>query len=81
MQNKSRSKQGEDLLEDKNYDRLVKLLVIGDSGVGKTSLISRYVDDTFKDNYINTVGIDFKTKVLQLQQTKVKLQLWDTAGQ
>jgi|JI10StandDraft_1071094.scaffolds.fasta_scaffold1522704_2 small GTP-binding protein len=80
MQNKSRSKQGEDLLEDKNYDRLVKLLVIGDSGVGKTSLISRYVDDTFKDNYINTVGIDFKTKVLQLQQTKVKLQLWDTAG-
>ena len=80
MQNKSRSKQGEDLLEDKNYDRLVKLLVIGDSGVGKTSLIRRYVDDTFKDNYINTVGIDFKTKVLQLQQTKVKLQLWDTAG-
>lgn len=80
MQNKSKSNQGEGLLEGKDYDRLVKLLVIGDSGVGKTSLISRYVDDTFKDNYINTVGIDFKIKELQLQQTHVKLQLWDTAG-
>jgi GTPase SAR1 family protein len=45
-----------------DYDYLIKLLVLGDSGVGKTSLLVRYVEDRFSDRFISTVGIDFKEK-------------------
>lgn len=66
-------------LED--YDYLFKLLVIGDSGVGKSSLVQRFADDTFVDTYISTIGVDFKIKTVMIQDKKVKLQIWDTAGQ
>lgn len=45
-----------------DYDYLIKLLVLGDSGVGKTSLLVRYVDDRYCDRFLSTVGIDFKEK-------------------
>ena len=61
---------------------LVKLLLIGDSGVGKTNLLLRYADAAFNFNNIPTIGIDFKIKTIELSGGRtVKLQIWDTAGQ
>ncbi|XP_055349560.1 ras-related protein Rab-10-like [Paramacrobiotus metropolitanus] len=63
-------------------DRLIfKLLFIGDSGAGKTSIILRYADDCFSSNAVSNVGIDFKIKTIEIKGRKVKLQIWDTAGQ
>lgn len=67
--------------KDKKYDYIVKLLVIGNSGVGKSSLVMRYVDDVFSPSFIGTIGIDFKIKTVQYNNKKVKLMIWDTAGQ
>jgi Ras-related protein Rab-8A len=60
---------------------LVKVIIIGDSGVGKTNVLTRYCEGIFKDSYVATIGVDFKIKVLNIDGTKVKLQIWDTAGQ
>eukprot|EP00931_Biecheleriopsis_adriatica_P089811 TRINITY_DN63890_c0_g1_i1.p1 TRINITY_DN63890_c0_g1~~TRINITY_DN63890_c0_g1_i1.p1 ORF type:complete len:223 (-),score=60.39 TRINITY_DN63890_c0_g1_i1:44-679(-) len=63
------------------HDYLVKLLLIGDSGVGKSSLLAKFVDDKFVLGCSQTIGMDFKAKVLELGGKRVKLQIWDTAGQ
>lgn len=63
------------------YDYLIKLLLIGDSGVGKSCLLLRYSDDSFTSSFITTIGIDFKIKSIAIGESKVKLQIWDTAGQ
>eukprot|EP01036_Dinobryon_divergens_P027525 gene27525-36319_t len=63
------------------YDYLIKLLLIGDSGVGKSCLLLRYSDDSFTSSFITTIGIDFKIKSILCGESKVKLQIWDTAGQ
>ncbi|KAK6467138.1 ras-related protein Rab-13 isoform X1 [Huso huso] len=65
----------------KKYDFLYKLLLIGDSGVGKTCLIIRFAEDNFNSTYISTIGIDFKVKTVEVEGKKIKLQVWDTAGQ
>lgn len=65
----------------KPYDFLIKLLLIGDSGVGKSCLLLRFSDDSFTHNFIATIGIDFKVKTIDVDGKKVKLQIWDTAGQ
>jgi small GTP-binding protein len=64
-----------------DYDYLFKLIIVGDSGVGKSCLLLRFVDDAFTDSFISTIGVDFKIKTLRLDGKKIKLQLWDTAGQ
>ena len=66
---------------NKPFDVLVKLLLIGDSGVGKSCLLLRYSDDKVTTSFITTIGIDFKIKTIDLDQKKVKMQIWDTAGQ
>ncbi len=64
-----------------SVDCLIKLLLIGDTGVGKTSLLLRFADDRFSFDHIPTIGIDFKIKTIEIEGRLCKLQLWDTAGQ
>ena len=64
-----------------DYDFLFKILLIGDSGVGKSSILMRYTDDEYKHEYISTIGVDFKIKTITNCDKIIKLQLWDTAGQ
>lgn len=64
-----------------DYDHLFKLLVVGDSGVGKSCLLLRFADDTYSESFISTLGVDFKIRTMENGGEKVKLQIWDTAGQ
>ncbi|KAJ1834825.1 GTP-binding protein [Coemansia sp. RSA 2706] len=64
-----------------SYDYLMKLLLIGDSGVGKSCLLLRFSDDQFTPSFITTIGIDFKIRTIELDGKRIKLQIWDTAGQ
>ncbi len=62
-------------------DRAYKILIIGESNVGKTSIILRYTEGEFKTSGISTCGVDLKHKYVQLNNTKIRLDIWDTAGQ
>ena len=59
--------------------RKYKIVFLGEQGVGKTSLITRFMYDTFDDNYQATIGIDFLSKTMYLDDKTIRLQLWDTA--
>lgn len=61
--------------------RQIKLLLIGDSGVGKSCCLLRFSEDSFTPSFITTIGIDFKIRTIELDGKRVKLQIWDTAGQ
>ena len=63
------------------FDLKYKIMVLGESRVGKQQLIKRYTKDQFGGVYLTTVGIDFQDKIIQIEDKKVKLQIWDTAGQ
>lgn len=65
----------------KRYDHLFKYLIIGDSGVGKSSVLNRFSDDAFNTVFISTIGIDFKVRTIKIDNHVIKLQIWDTAGQ
>ena len=58
-----------------------KILTLGESGVGKTCILRRFVENKFSKNHLATIGIDFKTKTIYLKGNEVKLKIWDTAGQ
>ena len=64
-----------------NYDKTCQILLIGDSSVGKTSLIQRYANGIFKEEYLATVGLDYYTKQEMINDITVLVKLWDTAGQ
>ncbi|KAK2822219.1 hypothetical protein Q5P01_022284 [Channa striata] len=66
---------------DQNFDYMFKILIIGNSSVGKTSFLFRYADDSFTPAFVSTVGIDFKVKTIYRNDKRIKLQIWDTAGQ
>ncbi|XP_076834258.1 ras-related protein Rab-15-like isoform X2 [Brachyhypopomus gauderio] len=65
----------------KQYDVLFRLLLLGDSGVGKTRLLCRFTDNEFFSPHISTIGVDFKMKTLEVDGFNVRIQIWDTAGQ
>ena len=67
-------------MKNNKYDYLLKILILGESNVGKTCLLSRFIDDTFTLNHINTFGIEFKTKIINLNDKIIKYQIWDTSG-
>lgn len=58
-----------------------KILTIGESGVGKTCILRRFVENQFVSNHLATIGIDFKSKIINVNNQPVKLKIWDTAGQ
>jgi small GTP-binding protein len=62
------------------YHYIFKIILIGDSGIGKTSIINRYIHNSFNDKYICTIGVDFMMKTMNIEETQIKLQVWDTAG-
>lgn len=63
------------------YDHLFKLVLVGDSGVGKSSLLLRFADGTFDDHLQSTIGVDFKLKMMRVGSKMCKVTIWDTAGQ
>lgn len=60
---------------------MAKLIIIGDSGVGKTNILTRFCEDVFKETHVATIGVDFSVRNIQIDDKKIKLQIWDTAGQ
>ncbi|XP_020599617.1 ras-related protein RIC1-like [Phalaenopsis equestris] len=68
-------------MANRRCDYLFKLLLIGDSGVGKSCLLLRFADDSYLESYISTIGVDFKIRTVEQDGKTIKLQIWDTAGQ
>lgn len=65
----------------REYDHLLKYVIVGDSSVGKSCLLLRFADDQFNENYMTTIGVDFRFKTVGSNGKNIKLQIWDTAGQ
>ena len=63
------------------YDFLMKLILVGDSGVGKTNILSKYLKNDFDPDSKATVGVEFGTKNIEIDNKRIKVQIWDTAGQ
>ena len=66
---------------DSDFDYTIKILVVGDSTVGKTNFIRMFIENKFNQNYMTTSGIDLKTSSIEIKNKKIRVQLWDTAGQ
>ena len=67
-------------LISQDYDYLFKVLLLGDTDVGKSSLILRYTEETFNSKLVNSIGVDFKMKKKEIDGKIIKVQIWDTAG-
>lgn len=65
----------------KEQDYIFKIVLVGNQGVGKSSLFLRFCDNNFIDNYLTTIGVDFRFRMLEVDDKVCKLQIWDTAGQ
>ncbi len=64
-----------------SFDHIFKILLIGDAGVGKSSLLLRFTDDSFEEQMASTIGVDFRVKTVAVGGKTSKLTIWDTAGQ
>lgn len=65
----------------KHFDYMFKMVLIGDSWVGKSWVLIRFADDNFTENHVTTIGVDFRFRSLEINNHSIKLQIWDTAGQ
>merc|ERR1711968_199013 len=68
-------------MSGEEYDYLFKVVLIGDSGVGKSNLLTRFTRDEFKQDSKSTIGVEFATQTIQVDKKTVKAQIWETAGQ
>jgi small GTP-binding protein len=66
---------------DENSDITLKLLIVGGSGVGKTNFLNMFLNNKFNQNYFSSTGIDLQNKIMNIKNKKVRIQIWDTAGQ
>eukprot|EP00759_Apiculatamorpha_spiralis_P029525 PhF_6_TR31705/c0_g1_i2/m.46653/K07880/RAB4B; Ras-related protein Rab-4B len=69
------------MTQQEKYNQLMKFIIIGDSGTGKSCLLHRFVEDKYVEDQTQTIGVEFGAKVVPLQGKRIKLQVWDTAGQ
>ena len=69
------------MTSEKEYEFIIKILIIGDSTVGKTNFVYKFSEDKFRENYFASTGIELKTTSIQIDGKSIKIQLWDTAGQ
>ena len=69
------------MIINENFDYILRLLIVGDSTVGKTNFIMRFINDKFNESYMTTSGIDLKTKDIEIKNKNIRIQIWDTAGQ
>ena len=69
------------MMDDESYDLIFKLILIGDTGVGKSNILSRYINNEFSLATQPTVGVEFGSKIIKKDDKSIKLQIWDTAGQ
>jgi Ras-related protein Rab-1A len=69
------------LTKTKDYDYIFKIVLIGDTCVGKSCILVRFSDDIFNDNYVTTIGVDFRFKTMIVKEKVAKIQIWDTAGE
>ncbi|CAD8042924.1 unnamed protein product [Paramecium primaurelia] len=69
------------MYDDEDYDILMKIIIVGDSGVGKTNLVNRFAQQTFLDDSKPTVGVEFFSRNIDIMGKTIKAQVWDTAGQ
>jgi len=67
--------------EEDTYDLLYKIIIVGDTCVGKSNILSRYIKNVFREDSKSTVGVELGNKLLKVKGTNTKLQIWDTAGQ
>jgi Ras-related protein Rab-1A len=65
---------------DQDYDYLFKIIIIGDSSVGKSSIVSKFVDDKYNENFMSTIGVDLNVKMFEVDDKKVKMQIWEIGG-
>ena len=68
-------------MEDDGYDVLFKIILVGDTSVGKTNIINKYIKNEFKEDFYATIGVEFSHKQFIVDNHKIKAQIWDTAGQ
>ena len=68
-------------MSEEEYDMILKIVLIGDSSVGKTNLMNKYIKNEFREDTKATVGVEFGSKVYVIENHKIKAQIWDTAGQ
>ena len=66
---------------DENSEITLKLLIVGGSGVGKTNFLNMFLNNKFNQNYFSSTGIDLQKKIMNIKNKKVRIQIWDTAGQ
>ena len=77
----STSNKGTNNDDNNTSDNSFKILTIGESGVGKTSILRRYVENKFQKHHLSTIGIDYMAKTIKINDKEIKLKIWDTAGQ